>query len=220
MVEVSTSILSAKREDIAKIIYNLEVAKTDYFHIDVMDGKFVKRNTDELMKEYCGILDNISNIPKEVHLMVKDVKEYINDYLVYNPNSIIFHLEALDFNENEIRSIISYLKENNVKVGISIKPDTKIEEVYKYLNDVHFVLVMTVEPGEGGQKLIPETVEKVRILKKYIDRNNLPVDIEVDGGINKETCVEVQEAGANILVSGSYIVNATDMKEAINYLKY
>ncbi len=220
MVEVSTSILSANKEDIAKTLYNLEAAKTDYFHIDVMDGIFVKRNTDDTMKEYCSLLNGISNVPLDVHLMVKDVKEYVNDYAIFNPNIITFHLEALDFDENAIRDTIKLIKDNNAKVGISIKPNTKIEEVYKYLNDVHMVLIMTVEPGEGGQKLIPKTLEKVKILKRYIDDNKLQVDIEVDGGINKETCVSAQDAGADILVSGSYIVKSNDMKEAIKYLKY
>ena len=219
MVEVSTSVLSADKEEIAKTIYNLEAAKTDYFHIDVMDGIFVKRNTDDTMKEYCSLLNGISNVPLDVHLMVKDVKKYVEEYSIYNPNIITFHLEALDFNENAIREIIKLIKDNNAKVGISVKPNTNIEEVYKYLNDVHMVLVMTVEPGEGGQKLIPETIEKVKVLKKYIEDNNLQVDIEVDGGINKETCVNAQDAGADILVSGSYIINSDNFQDKISSLR-
>lgn len=111
------------------------------------------------------------------------------------------------------------LKENNIRVGISIKPDTKVEEIYEYLPFVHLVLIMTVEPGEGGQKLLPNTIQKIKEIKKYIDENNLEVDIEADGGINIENAEIVKEAGANILVSGSAIINATDYKEVVNKLK-
>ena len=159
MVEISTSILSVKKEDALGVFYNLEVAKTDYFHIDVMDGKFVEKDTTNIMQEYCTNIKQISNLPLDVHLMVEDVKTYIDTFIPFEPNAITFHLEACK-NENEVLEIIKYIKGNNIKVGISIKPGTKVEDVYKYLPLVHLVLVMTVEPGKGGQKLIPETINK------------------------------------------------------------
>lgn len=218
MVEVSTSILSVKREDALGAFYNLEVAKTDYFHIDVMDGKFVEQNTVDTMQEYCNNIKQISNLPLDVHLMVEDVKKYVDLFIPYEPNIITFHLEACK-NEREILDTIKYIKENNIKVGISIKPNTKVEEVLKYLPLVHLVLVMTVEPGYGGQKLIPETIEKVRALKAYISQNDIDIDIEVDGGINLENKELLKEAGANIIVAGSSILNSKDYKEIIDKIK-
>ena len=218
MVEVSTSILTVKKEDALGVLYNLEVAKTDYFHIDVMDGKFVEQDTTETMQEYCNNIKQISNLPLDVHLMVEDVKAYIDMFIPYEPNIITFHLEACKDKE-EVLSLIKYIKENNIKVGISIKPNTKVEEILEYLPLVHLVLVMTVEPGYGGQKLIPETIDKVKALKAYISEKNIDIDIEVDGGINLENKETLKESGANIIVAGSSIVNSKDYKEVIENIK-
>lgn len=218
MVEVSTSILNVKKEDILGAIYNLETAKTDYFHIDVMDGKFVKQDTTEMMQEYTNSIKQISNIPLDVHLMVQDVKKYVDAYIPFEPNIVTFHIEACQ-NKEEVLELIQYLKENNIKVGISIKPSTKVEDIYEYLPLIHLVLIMTVEPGYGGQKLIPETIDKVKELKSYIDRNNIDIDIEVDGGINLDNKEELKETGANIIVAGSAIVNSNDFKETIKKIK-
>jgi len=218
MVEVSTSILSVKKENGVAAIYNLEVAKTDYFHIDVMDGKFVEQDTTEIMHEHSNNIKQISNIPLDVHLMVEDIKTYIDSFIPYNPNIITFHLEACK-DKKQVLELIKYIKENNIKVGISIKPNTKVEEILEYLSVVHLVLIMTVEPGYGGQKLIPETIDKVKELKQYIDKNNIDIDIEVDGGINLENKEILKEAGANIIVAGSAIINAKDYKEVIEKIK-
>ena len=218
MVEVSTSILTVKKENILGTIYNLETAKTDYYHIDVMDGKFVEKNTNEIMQEYANSIKQISNLPLDVHLMVEDVKAYVDAYLPFEPNIITFHLETCK-NKEEVLEVINYIKSNNVKVGIAIKPDTKIEEIYEYLPLVHLVLVMTVEPGKGGQKLIPETIQKVRAIKQYIKDNKIDIDVEVDGGINLENKEELKKAGADILVIGSCIINSNDYKERIETIK-
>lgn len=218
MVEVSTSILNVKKEDILGAIYNLETAKTNYFHIDVMDGKFVEQDTSENMKEYTNSIKQISNIPLDVHLMVEDVKKYVDTYIPFEPNIITFHLEACQ-NKEEVLELIRYLKENHIKVGLSIKPNTKVEELYEYLPLIHLALIMTVEPGYGGQQLIPETINKVKKLKAYIDKNNIDIDIEVDGGINLENKEELKVAGANILVAGSAIIGADDFKKAIEKMK-
>jgi len=218
MVEVSTSILSVKKENGVAAIYNLEVAKTDYFHIDVMDGKFVEQDTTEIMHEHSNNIKQISNIPLDVHLMVEDIKTYIDSFIPYNPNIITFHLEACK-DKKQVLELIKYIKENNIKVGISIKPNTKVEEILEYLSVVHLVLIMTVEPGYGGQKLIPETIDKVKELKQYIDKNNIDIDIEVDGGINLENKEILKEAGTNIIVAGSAIINAKHYKEVIEKIK-
>lgn len=217
-MEISTSILGVEKENSVKTFYDLEVAGTDYYHIDVMDGKFVEKNTEEKMYTFTNEIKQISNIPLDVHLMVENIKENIDRYLTLKPHIITFHLEACK-NEEETMKLIKYLQENGVKVGISIKPNTKTEEIFKYLPYLHLALVMTVEPGKGGQKLIPETVEKVKELKKYIEENSLDTYIEVDGGVNKETISLVKEAGADIAVVGSAIISAENYKEAINELK-
>ena len=218
MVEVSTSILSVEKETSIKTFYDLEVAKTDYFHIDVMDGEFVSNNTIEIMQEYASQLAQISTIPLEVHLMVKDVKTFINAYLPYEPNTIIFHLEAYESKE-EIWELIKYIIENHSKVGIAIKPSTNIEEVYEFLPWIHTVLVMTVEPGQGGQKLIPSTIDKVKEVKDYISQHNIDIDIEVDGGVTLENLHTLKEAGANILVAGTAIVGSENRSETIKEMK-
>ncbi len=218
MVEVSVSILNVKDDKAIQTLYNLETAGVNYFHIDVMDGKFVKNDTTNKMLEFSEYLNQISNLPLDVHLMVEDVESYIKSFAIFEPNIMTFHLEAAKRKE-EIFKWIKLLNENNIRVGISIKPNTKVEDIYDYLPFVHLVLVMTVEPGEGGQKLLPDTIEKIKELKKYINENNLEVDIEADGGINTENAEIVKQAGANILVSGSAIVKATDYKEVVNKLK-
>lgn len=218
MVEVSTSILTVEKENILGTIYNLETAKTDYYHIDVMDGKFVEKNTTEIMQEYCNNIKQISNIPLDVHLMVENIKSYIDLFIPYSPNIITFHLEACS-NKEEVLSIIKYIKENGIKVGLSIKPNTKIEEILEFLPLIHLALIMTVEPGKGGQKIIPETIDKVRQLKKYTEENNMDIDIEVDGGINLENKEELKQAGANILVAGNSIISSTDYKKTITKIK-
>ena len=218
MVEISTSILSVEPENSLKTFYELEVAHTDYYHIDIMDGKFVPSNTTEKMLEYTNQLKQISNIPLDVHFMVENVKEYIEEYIPYMPNIITFHYEACK-NKEEILENITRIKENGIKVGISIKPNTNIEEIYEYLPMIHMVLVMTVEPGKGGQKLIPETLEKIKGLKEYRKQNSLDFDIEADGGINLETIHEVTEAGIDIAVVGSGILKTQDYAETIRLLK-
>lgn len=218
MIEVSVSILNVKDDKAIQTLYNLETSGINYFHIDVMDGKFVKNDTTNKMLEFSEYLNQISNLPLDVHLMVEDVESYIKSFAIFNPNIITFHLEAGKSRE-EILKWINLLNENNIRIGISIKPNTKVEEVYEYLPFVHLVLIMTVEPGEGGQKLLPNTIEKIKELKQYIDENNFEVDIEADGGINTENANMVKEAGADMLVSGSAIINAGDYKEVVDKLK-
>ena len=217
-MEISTSILNVKKENCIQTFYNLETAGTDYFHIDVMDGEFVENNTIELMTEYAEYLNSITRVPLDVHLMVKDVMSFIKSFIIFEPRVITVHYESAK-NKDELMKWINYIKENNSKVGISIKPNTNISEIYDILPFIHTVLVMTVEPGKGGQKLIPETIEKIRSLRSYINNNNLEVDIEADGGINLDNIKEIKEAGVDIAVAGTCIIESKDFKETINMLK-
>lgn len=218
MVEISTSILTVKEGEEAETFFALEKARTDYFHIDVMDGKFVEKDTYQKMMEYSSYIRRISNLPMDVHLMVEDIKKGIEDFSSVEPNIITFHLEACK-NEEEVMENIKKIKEMGAKVGISVKPNTPIEEVYQYLPYIHICLVMTVEPGKGGQTLITDMIDKIATLKKYIEQNNLETDIEVDGGINLKTVQRVKSAGANILVAGTAILAGTDYSIIINELK-
>ena len=218
MVEISTSILSVDSEKSMKTFYDLETAHTDYFHIDVMDGKFVEADTTAKMEKYSEYLNHITLIPLDVHLMVENVKEYVDKFLVLKPNTITFQIEALK-TKQEVIDIIKYIQSNNCKAGIAIKPNTKIEEITEYLPYLHQVTIMTVEPGKGGQKLIECTIDKIAELKKYIEENNLDIDIEADGGININNVEKVKQAGANIIVAGTAIIDSEDFKQIINELK-
>ena len=218
MIEISTSILNMENGKEAETIFNLEKAHTDYFHIDVMDGKFVSKNTYDKMLENSGYIKRISNLPLDIHLMVEDVKSAINDFFSIEPNIITFHLEACK-NKNEVFENINLIKQNNCRVGIAIKPDTKIDEIYEFLPYIHMCLVMTVEPGKGGQTLITDMIDKISKLKNYVTKNKLDIDIEADGGINLKTYEKVKNAGANILVSGTAILMAKDFKIIIDELK-
>lgn len=218
MVDISTSLLSAKKDGIVHTIYQLEEAKTNYFHIDVMDGEFVKNNTHDTMLEYCEYLDNITKVPLDVHLMVKDIKNFIDSYLIFNPNIITFHYEACKDKE-QVLEIIKYVKEKGRRVGISIKPNTKVEEIYEFLPYIHLVLVMTVEPGEGGQELIVSTIDKIKQLNDYREEKNYDFEIETDGGINVENSQNIIEAGADILVCGTAIIKSENYAETIKNLR-
>ena len=190
-IEVSTSILSLKKEEENTAFLELEAGKTDYFHIDVMDGKFVEKNTYQKMLEHASYIRRISNLPLDVHLMVEDVKSAIDDFLAVEPNIITFHLEACKSKE----------------------------DVYEFLPRIHMCLVMTVEPGKGGQTLLTDMVQKISTLRKYVEENNIEIDIEADGGINLNTADKVKEAGANILVAGTAILMANDYGVIIKELK-
>ena len=218
MVEISTSILNVKKGEESKTFFALEKAKTDYFHIDVMDGKFVEKNTYDKMFKYASYIKRISNLPLDIHLMVENVEEATEDYLALEPNSITFHYEACK-NKEEVWKYINKIKQNNCKVGLSIKPETNVEEIYEFLPYIHTCLIMTVEPGKGGQTLLGDMVDKIKTLKSYVDKNDIEIDIEADGGINLKTAESVAKAGANILVSGTAILIAKDYKVIIDELK-
>ena len=218
MVEVSTSILSVKEGEEAEVFLALEKAKTDYFHIDVMDGKFVEKNTYNKMLSYSKYIKRISSLPLDVHLMVEDVENAIEDFICVEPNNITFHYEACK-NKEEVYKLIEKIKQNNCRVSLAVKPETKIEEIYEFLPYIHMCLIMTVEPGKGGQTMLNDMIQKIEKLKKYIENNKLEIDIQVDGGINLKTAPFVKNAGANVLVSGSAILLAKDYSVIIDELK-
>lgn len=218
MIEISTSILTVENGKETEVFFALEKSKTDYFHIDVMDGKFVEKDTYQQMLEYSSYIRRISNLPMDVHLMVENIKEAVNDFSSVEPNIITFHIETCK-NKEEVIDTIKLIKESGARVGIAIKPETNIKDVYEYLPYIHMCLIMTVEPGKGGQTLITDMLAKISELKTYIENKNIEIDIEVDGGINLKTAQRVKEAGANILVAGTAILMASDYKVIIDELR-
>lgn len=206
-MRISTSILSIK-EDIESNIEKLGKTTTDYIHLDVMDGIFVENKKDFLENKE-AILK--TNKPLDVHLMVSDVEKYINDYLIFKPEYITFHLEI----DNDINYLINKIR-TYAKVGISIKPNTKVEELKPYLKDIDLVLIMSVEPGRGGQKFIEDSTLKIEMLKELRKKYSYNYEIAIDGGINSENINKVKEC--DIVIVGSYITNADDYEKQIKNL--
>ena len=210
-MKVSASFLSIK-ENIKDSINILDKSTIDYLHLDIMDGEFVQKKTYSI-DEIKDLLSDTKKA-KDVHLMVKDLKKYIDDFSTLNPEYITFHFEAT----YEQEEIIEYIKLKNIKVGISIKPNTDIVSIIPFLPLIDLILIMSVEPGMGGQSFIEEVTSKIDILKELRDDNEYyNYVIEVDGGINDETIKLI--SNADIAVVGSFITDSNDYQEQIDKLK-
>ena len=210
---VSASVLSADMLNLESEIRKLESNGIDMLHFDVMDGVFVDNISYGLPILEC--VSKTTDMTLDVHLMITDPLRYIKRFAENGADYISFHLES----QSDTAATIKAIRDCGVKPALAIKPATPAEEVYRYLPDLDMVLVMTVEPGFGGQSFIPETAEKVRLIREKINELGLDVMVEVDGGINDSTSSVVKEAGANVLVSGSYLFRAADMKAAADGLR-
>ena len=214
-IQISPSILSADFSQLGNEIKKLEEGGADMIHVDVMDGHFVPNLT--IGPPVIKALKKQSSMIFDVHLMISPVHKYIEDYALAGADIITIHPEATD----DLNSSILKIKELNKKVGVSLNPKTKIDTITDHLNKIDLVLIMSVNPGFGGQKFMPEVLVKIKELKKIREKENLNFDIEIDGGINFDNSKEAIEAGANILVSGTTIFksNDGDIKKNIDLLR-
>ena len=214
-IQISPSILSADFSQLKNEIKKLEQAGADMIHVDVMDGHFVPNLT--IGPPVIKSLRNHTNLPFDVHLMISPVHKYIKDYADAGANIITIHPEAT----NDLKESIKHIRDLGKKVGVSLNPETSVKTIENFLEDIDLVLIMSVHPGFGGQKFMPEVLGKVRKLRNIINEKKLELDIEIDGGIDFDNNKMVIEAGANILVSGTTIFkkNNGDIKKNIDILK-
>jgi ribulose-phosphate 3-epimerase len=214
-IKISPSILSADFSKLGKEIQDLEKAKADLIHIDVIDGHFVPNIT--IGPDMINKLRKCTSLPFDVHLMISPVHNFIKNFAEAGADIITIHPEATD----DLKSSIKKIKSFNKKAGVSLNPETSIDKVLPVLDSIDLVLIMSVNPGFGGQKFMKETLEKVKVLRKKIDAAKLNTQIEIDGGINFENSIMAKEAGVDILVSGTTIFkeNNGDLKKNIQLLR-
>ena len=213
MVKISPSVLAADMSNLAAEVADIESSGADMLHLDVMDGVFVPNISFGF--PVIQSLRKRSNMIFDVHLMIDAPERYADRFIDSGADILTFHLEAT----KQPSELLEEIRSQGVMAGISVKPNTPIEEVYPYLEACDMVLVMTVEPGFGGQKLIPETIEKVRKLKAETEKRGIHMEIQVDGGINEANAGELISAGATILVAGSSVFSSSDRRRAINALR-
>lgn len=209
MVKIAPSILAADFDNLENEVSDVEKAGADYIHIDIMDGEFVNNETPGL--EMLTRTHETTSLTLDTHLMVEEPQNWLDDVVL--SNVVTFHIEAVNVETAE--KIIDYLHERDIKAGVAIKPDTSIEDIMPILEKIDVVLVMLVEPGFGGQKMILSCLEKVKTLRSL----KPDMDIEVDGGVNLENVQLVKDAGANIIVAGTAIFKSNDRKFVIEEMK-
>lgn len=213
MMKISPSILSCDYGKIAEELKNMEACGVDYMHIDVMDGHFVPNIT--LGAPVVKCIKKATSVPFDVHLMISEPLKYIDDFASAGADIITFHTEC----DSPIDETIDRILSHGIRASLTVKPNTPVEEILPYLDKLSMVLVMTVEPGFGGQSFMEDMMPKVSLLRKEIDRRGLDCEIEVDGGINEKTIALAAKAGADVFVSGNAIFSSPDRKAAVEKFK-
>ena len=213
MIKIAPSILSADFSRLGQEVYRAEKAGADLIHIDVMDGHFVPNIT--IGPVVVESIKSKTSIPLDVHLMIENPDKYIDAFAEAGADIITVHVEASE----HLYKTLDHIRKSSKTVGVSLNPSTPIARIEHVLKHVDMVLLMTVNPGFGGQKFIRSVLPKIKELKQIVDKADLSVDIEVDGGIDETTVADVVKAGANILVAGTAIFKAPDIKEAIKVLR-
>ena len=209
---ISPSILGGSFSNMEKIIKSLDQSEAEYIHFDVMDGDFVPNLT--FGPQFISNLRSQTKKVFDVHLMINRVSKFLDDYIEAGSDIITFHTEI----EENFSELISKIKDKGIKAGIAIKPKTPWEEIKNLLHSIDQVIIMTVEPGFGGQSFMDSQIDKIKSISNYIKENNLSVDIEIDGGVNYETGKICRDAGANILVAGSFLFKQENLLTATNEL--
>ena len=214
MSDIAISILNCDFNNIKFELNRINDSIIKYVHIDIMDGYFVEKNTENLFN--MKTISQFTNKKIDIHFMVKKPKIFITNFLKYNPDIISFHIES----EENISKNISLIKSHGIKCGIAINPETDIHTLNNYLKDIDVILIMSVVPGKGGQKFVNSTFKKIKSIKEKLLKINPKIKLEIDGGVNNLNSKLLNKSGADILVSGSYLINQKNIKKAaISLLK-
>jgi ribulose-phosphate 3-epimerase len=209
---ISPSILGGSFANMQDTIRLIDRSKAEYIHFDVMDGDFVPNLT--FGPQFISNVRSFSKKIFDVHLMINRVGKFLDEYIKAGSDIITFHLEI----DEDINDLITKIKNNNIKCGIAIKPATPWESLKPYLDNIDQIIIMSVEPGFGGQKFMDDQLSKITQIKKYLVDNQYQIDLEIDGGVNFETGKKCIDAGANILVAGSFLFKQEDLTQATNQL--